>query len=69
MYDLKLGEINHALVKAIGILGACKRMVGRKSDVYPDLEDIDREVREAAAECQRVLKLIKADADRPLTSG
>lgn len=69
MYDLKLGDINHALVKAIGIVVAARRMVGKDSEVYGDLLDIEREVREAASECQRVLKLIKADAERAPISG
>lgn len=69
MYDLKLWAVNHALVKAIQLNAACRRMVGTKSDVHEDLVDMDREVRQAAAECQRVLALMKADADRPLISG
>lgn len=69
VYDLNLGMVNHALVKSIKLLAACRRMVGSKSDVYPDLVDIDREVRAAAAECQRVLELVEADASRPLISG
>ncbi len=69
MYDLKLGQINHALVKAIRLLVATRLLVGRKSQTYDDLMDIEREVREAAAECQRVLALIDEDAKRPLISG
>ena len=66
MYDLKLGEINHALCKALQLLVACKKLVPRGSPGYDDLQDIDREIRGAAAECQRVLKLMEQDAKRPL---
>lgn len=69
MYDLKVGEINHALVKSIGITVAARRMVGKDSEVYEDLQNLEREVRGAAAECQRVLALIDADGKRPLISG
>lgn len=68
MYDFKIGMVNHALVKAVQLIGCCRRMVDRKSDVYADLTDIDREVREAARECQRVLDLIEADVNRPLVT-
>ncbi len=69
MYNLKLGEVNHALCVSIKLIEATKRMVGSKSVVYSDLTDIGREIREAASECQRVLKLIKVDSERPLISG
>ncbi len=69
MYDLKLLMINRSLVKAVGILVAARRMVGKDSEVYEDLQNIEREVRDAAGECQRVLKLIKADGERSLISG
>lgn len=66
MYDLKLTDINNVLVKAIKLTVACRRMVGKGSEVYPDLMDIEREIREAAAECQRVLALGEGDNHRPL---
>jgi len=66
MYDLKLLQVNHGLVKAIKVVAACKRMVGPKSEVWGDLLDIDREIRAAASECQRVLELAEADENRPL---
>ncbi len=69
MYDLKLLMVNRSLVKAIKIVVAARRMVGKNSEVFEDLVNIEREVREAAGECQRVLKLIEADAKRPLISG
>ncbi len=69
MYDLNLVLVNHALVKAIKINAACRRMVGPKSEASQDLGDIDREIRVAAAECQRVLDLMEADANRPLIGG
>lgn len=69
MYDLKLGQINHSLIKALKVLVACKRMVGRRSEVWDDLVDTEREIRESAGECQRVLKLIEVDEVRPLISG
>lgn len=69
MYDLKLEMVNHSLVNAIKLIAACKRMAGPKSDVFKDLADIDREVRESAAECQRVLTLITIDGTRTLLKG
>lgn len=69
MYDLKLVMVNRALVKAIQLNAACRALVGTKSDVYGDLVDMDWEIREAAGECQRVIELIKADADRPKIPG
>ncbi len=66
MYDLRLGAINRALVKAIKLNAACRRMVGPKSEALSDLVAIDLEVRAAAAECQRVLALITIDLDRPM---
>ncbi len=69
MYDLNLLAVNHALVKSLRLIGACRRMVGPKAGIYHDLGDIDREVRAAAVECQRVLGLLKADENRPLISG
>ncbi len=69
MYDLKLGDINHALVISIKLTVACRRMVGRKAEIYDDLLDLERAMRDAASECQRVLELIKADVAGPLISG
>ncbi len=69
MYDLNLLMINHSLVKSIQIVEAAKRMVGKRADVWVDLNDIGREVREAAAECQRVLELIRLDGERALCDG
>lgn len=69
MYDLNLLAVNHALVKSIKMCVAVRRMLGPKSDAAGDVQDIERELREAAAECQRVLELIKVDGERPLLSG
>jgi len=69
VYDLKLAMVNHSLVKAIQMIAACKRMVGPKSEAFPDLVDIDREVRAGASECQRVLALIDEDGKRPVLNG
>jgi len=44
-------------------------MVGPKSEAFPDLVDIDREVRAGASECQRVLALIDEDGKRPVLNG
>ena len=66
MYDLNLLAVNHALVKSIRLVRGAQRMLGPRSDVCDDLEDLERELREAAGECQRVLELVKADGDRPL---
>ena len=66
MYDLDLEKVNHSLVKAIRLSVACRRMIGKGLPGYEEIQDIEREIREAAAECQRVLELIEADANRPL---
>ncbi len=69
MYDLDLKKLNGSLVKAIGLSVATRRMIGKGRDGYEEIQDIEREIREAAAECQRVLGLVEADADRPLING
>ena len=69
MYDLDLVKVNHSLVKALKLAVATRRLIGKAGEGYSGIQDIEREIREAAAECQRVLGLVEADADRPLSSG
>ncbi len=69
MYDLDLEKVNHSLVEAIKLVGPVKRLIGKGMPGYETVQDIDREIREAAAECQRVLELIEADGNRPLITG
>lgn len=69
MYDLDLKKVNRAMVKAVKLAVAGRRLVGCGGEGYVEVMDVEREFREAAAECQRVLELVEADADRPLIEG
>lgn len=69
MYDLNVLAVNAALVKGIQLCGAARRMVGKGHSGYEEIMDVEREIREAAAECQRVIELAIADADRPVVGG
>ena len=69
MYDIDLEKMNLGLVKAVKLVGAVRRMLDWKGEVRKVVEDLEREIREAAAECQRVLDLVEADGDRPLLGG
>ncbi len=69
MYDLDLKKLNGSLVKSVKLLAAVRRSFGLAWKQYPELQDLNREIREAAGECQRVLELVEADADRPLING
>lgn len=64
MHNLDLVKVNHALIVSIKLVGACRRMVGPKSDINNELIDINRELREAAAECQRVLVFMEEKRSR-----
>lgn len=69
MYNLDLEKVNRSLVLALKLTVAVRRMIGKGGPGYETTQDIEREIREAAGECQRVLELAKADANRPLISG
>ncbi len=69
MYELDLEKMNKVLVKAIGLAVATRRVIGKDAEGYSGIQDIEREIREAAGECQRVLDLVEADANRPLLNG
>ncbi|KKN03861.1 hypothetical protein LCGC14_1103380 [marine sediment metagenome] len=66
MYNVNVLMVNRALIKAMLLNAACRRMVGKKAEVYEDLVNMESEMREAAQECQRVIKLIKEDGNKPL---
>lgn len=66
MYDLDLDRVNRSLVLALKLAVSTRRMIGKGSPGYEAVMGIEREIREAAGECQRVLGLVEADADRPL---
>ncbi len=66
MYDLNLAKGNHCLKEGIKLVGAIRRLVGPNAGITGELQDMDRELREAASECQRVLEAIGADGNRPL---
>ena len=66
MHNLDLVKVNHALLVSIGLVGACRRMVGPNSDIKDELKDMSRELRFAAAECQRVLKFMEENRSRLL---
>lgn len=69
MYELDLKKVNGSLVEAIKLAVAIRRMIGKDGEGYSGIQDIEREMREAAAECQRVLELVEADENRPLITG
>ncbi len=69
MYDLDLVKVNKSLVKAIRVTVAARRMIGKGMTGYIALLEIEREIRDAAAECQRVLECIKQDGKRLLVTG
>lgn len=69
MYNLDLAKVNHCLVIAIKLNAAVRRMVGPNSDIKDEIIDMDRELREAASECQRVIKCMAADKGREATLG
>lgn len=66
MYDLDVEKVNSTLVKALKLAVGARRLIGKSGAGYSEIQDIEREIREAAAECQRVLGLVAADAERPL---
>lgn len=66
MIEVDLVKVNSAMVKSVKILRSIRRSFGLAWKEYPELQDLEREIREAAAECQRVLELVEADANRPL---
>lgn len=66
MYDLDLPKLNRSLVKCVKLIVAVRRVIGKQAPIYPEVDCLEREIRAAAAECQRVLELIEADANRPL---
>lgn len=66
MYEIDLEKMNRGLVKAVKLAGAVRRMLDWKGEVRKVVVDLEREIREAAAECQRVLELAKEDKNRPL---
>jgi len=66
MYDIDLEKLNRGLVKSVRMCVAIRRHFGNEAAKFAEFGDLEREIREAAGECQRVLELQKADADRPL---
>lgn len=66
MYEIDLVKMNRGLVKAVKLVSAVRRMLDWKGEVRKVVVDLEREIREAAAECQRVLALVKEDENRPL---
>lgn len=66
MYNLDVVKLNCSLIKSIKILVATKRMIGKGEEGYSALQDIERELRDAVGECQRVIIAMNADAYRPL---
>lgn len=69
MYELDLVKLNVSLVKSVALCVAIRRFFGKDAAEHAHFMDLEREIREAAAECQRVLGLVEADADRPLIGG
>jgi len=66
MYDIDLEKMNRALVKSVRLVGAVRGMIGGSDRGHDEVDDLSRELRAAAAECQRVLGLEAEDRNRPL---
>ena len=66
MHNLDLVKVNKALVDSIGLLAAVRRLLGPNSDAKDELLDMNRELRLAAAECQRILDYMKEQRSRLL---
>lgn len=69
MYELDLVKVNRSMVKSVRLIVAVGRMVPKDDELRVMIKDLEREMREAAAECQRVLALVEAEGKRPLISG
>ena len=69
MYDLDLEKLNRSLVKSVKLIVAVRRMLSPEDAGLVEVGDLEREIREAASECQRVLGLVDADAHRPVITG
>lgn len=69
MYDIDLVKMNRGLVKAVRLVVAVRKYFGKEAADDAGCGDLEREIREAAGECQRVLGLVEADANRPLIGG
>lgn len=69
MYDLDVKTLNRGLVNAVKLVVAVRRMVKPGRGEYLELRELEREIRAAAAECQRVLHLVECDGARPLIIG
>ncbi len=69
IYELDLVKVNRSMVNAVKLCVAVRRSLGKDAVEYSYIQDLEREVRAAAAECQRVLELVEADENRPLASG
>lgn len=69
MYDFDLVKLNSSLVAGVKLAMATKRLLGKANPGYESVGEIERGLREAAAECQRVLECLAADGNRPLIIG
>lgn len=69
MYELDLVKLNGSLVKAVRLCVAIRQFFGKEAVEHAHFMDLEREIRDAAAECQRVLALVEADENRPLIPG
>jgi len=66
VYDIDLEKMNRGLVKAVRLVAMVRKYFGKEAADDAGCLDLEREIREAAAECQRVLGLVKEDDSRPL---
>ncbi|MCK5480825.1 MAG: hypothetical protein KAJ06_06750 [Gammaproteobacteria bacterium] len=64
MYKFDVEKVNHSLINAIKLVAACRRMLGPKSEAKDNLVDLNRELRESAAACQKLMEVSKADEAR-----
>lgn len=66
MYNIDLVKLNKVLVKSVRLCVAIRKHFGQDAADHAQFMDLEREIRDAAAECQAALALAQADANKPL---
>lgn len=66
MIEFDIQKVRVAMVAAVQLAVAGKKMVTRGTDCHDKLCELERRFRDSAAELQRVEKLMTEDRNRPL---
>ena len=64
--EIDLVGVNRVLVQCVKVVGASRRLLADVGVVFPHMSDLERNLRERAAEIQAFLKEQEGDRDRPL---